>query len=118
MFRSSYLPSRGVKLFVNLIQTAINNFDEVVPPWFEATFTESERNLWAVMDIHNYIAWGACEGHLANVTGGKFKCNDAMDKIREDLHECLEPFAKCFAAKYSGLKSCTEFSLSTASHAA
>ena len=87
----------------------------LVQPWWKQTFTEAERNLWAVMDIHNYLAWGGdyCEGRLANVSGGGYKCDDSLNKIRAVLQDCLLPWATQFAEKYPGLRSCTEFSLGT-----
>jgi len=119
LFRNSHLPDRGVKLYVNLVESGINNFHDVVQPWWEATFSEGERNLWAVMDIHVYLAWfDRCEGHPANISGGGYKCNDPVTEVRRVLQGCLEPWVKNFAARYKGLRSCTEFSISTASVAA
>jgi hypothetical protein len=119
-FRNSHLPDRGVKLYVNLIATAIPGgnaaFHDLVSPWWEKTFTDAERNIWAVLDIHNYEAWEPeCEGHpaSANISQG-YKCNGSHDEIRNLLASCLSTYMDPFAERYKGLKACSEFSIGTA----
>jgi len=113
IFRQSALPSRGVKLYVNLIETAIEHFTNVVKPWWIKTFTEAERNLWAVFDNHHYLAWaGPCSGRIANVSGG-WKCDSDTDALVESLDGCLSDWAEGLARDYPGLRSCSEFSLGT-----
>lgn len=81
-FRGSKLPGYGVKLYVNIIETAFSQplgprnwcclalrFENSAVPWFSETFTKEERETWAVADVHWYVAWsnGACDGRTAPV---------------------------------------------------
>eukprot|EP00403_Amphidinium_massartii_P046578 CAMPEP_0178464560 /NCGR_PEP_ID=MMETSP0689_2-20121128/50904_1 /TAXON_ID=160604 /ORGANISM="Amphidinium massartii, Strain CS-259" /LENGTH=512 /DNA_ID=CAMNT_0020091463 /DNA_START=56 /DNA_END=1594 /DNA_ORIENTATION=+ len=114
IFRKSRLPARGVKLYMNVIETAFDDFDALVAPWWTETFTEAERNVWAVMDLHHYLAWTSeCKGVVAETSLGGYKCSDAMSTIQSTLQSCLAPWAKHFAETYSGLRASTEFSIGT-----
>jgi len=114
IFRTSYLPSRGVKLYMNFIQSSINNFFELVPTWWEKTFSETERHLWAVADVHNYLAWrDDCKGHYGNITEGGYKCDEPLEEIEAKLKQCLDPFLKDLTNDFKGLRSSGEFSMST-----
>jgi len=114
MFRKSNLPSRGVKLYVNVIQMNIPDFYGVLEKWWESTFSEAERNLWAVLDIHNYLAWrDDCKGHHKNVTEGGYTCDEPIEQIQGKIRQCLEPFFQQLATMYKGLRASGEFSLAT-----
>jgi len=114
LFRNSYLPSRGVKFYVNLIQGSIQNFFEVTPHWWVTTFSETERNLWAVFDMHNYLAWRVdCKGHHADVNEDGYSCSAPIEFIEAKIRNCLEPFFQQLTDDYPGLKSSGEFSLGT-----
>mmetsp|Transcript_54745 Transcript_54745/g.143005 ORF Transcript_54745/g.143005 Transcript_54745/m.143005 type:complete len:185 (+) Transcript_54745:2-556(+) len=111
MFRRSALPGRGVKLYVNMVESAFDNFWETVAPWYMKTFTAQERHAWAVFDIHWYTAWGGCSGRT--VPGGGYLCSQPVEEVRPFLQNCIEKDMAKFKRKVDGLKSCSEFSLST-----
>mmetsp|Transcript_127853 Transcript_127853/g.208289 ORF Transcript_127853/g.208289 Transcript_127853/m.208289 type:complete len:300 (+) Transcript_127853:1-900(+) len=114
-FRKSYLPSRGVKLYMSLIQTAANNFFEIIQSWWESTFSETERNQWAVADTHNYLAWRSdCKGHEdGNIDEGGYACDWPIEDISYKIENCFSPYLKELSGYYQGLRSSGEFSLST-----
>jgi len=115
VFRNSMLPARGVKLYMNVIETAFADFDGKVAPWWIGIFSEDERALWAVMDLHHYLAWtGSCKGESDPGTPRDgYRCEDALVDIRNILSGCIAPWAKHFADTYPGLRATTEFSLGT-----
>jgi len=111
IFRKSLLPSFGAKLYMNIIDTAFDDFYATVPPWFFSTFSLEEQMAWAVMDMHYYMAWGAgtCDGRV--IEGGGYRCGDALPEIESKLLSCSTPWAKKFHQTFPGLKSCSEFSV-------
>lgn len=113
MFRESSLPSQGIKLYVNIIESAFANFWELVGPWWSSTFSISERRSWAVLDIHWYAAWfnGLCDGRV--VKGGAFFCDEDLDKVRERTRLCIGLYAEDFRRHADGLRACTELSAGT-----
>lgn len=118
IFRQSKLPSMGKKLYMQLIGTAFKDFDHTAVPWFLSTFTDAERNQWAVADYHFYTAWSgrSCDGRTA--TGGGFYCDQPLDEIRTLLRGCVKPVAQDMYQKFgNGLKAMTEFSIGTFSDA-
>lgn len=116
LFRASQLPRHGVRLYVNVIETAFDDFDATVGPWWLETFSEEERKRWAVMDRHWYGAWagGTCDGRVSQ--GGGYLCDQPIETVRSLLRSCIRPWAEGFAAKFGGgdgLMSVTEFSVGT-----
>jgi len=109
-FRTSTLPRKGVRLYLQLIETAFTDFDGVVGPWYHNTFSHEERHTWAVMSRHFYTAWGAT-GQI--VQGGQYQCDEKLDGIREKLQKSIKAFADDFVANFDGLRAVTEWSLGT-----
>lgn len=118
-FRESKLPGLGVKLYMNMIETAFQNFGAIVPPWWNKTFTEQERNNWAVMDIHWYTAWGGQWSSGRTVSGGGYFCDDPLDEIRTKLENAAEGHAKDVRGMFgaTALQAVSEFSIGTFSEA-
>jgi len=114
VFRQSALPGRGVKLYVNLIESAFYSFWRTTVPWFEETFTYEERLKWAVFDVHWYSAWSPhCKGVI---TGGEgYRCSDDMGSLRRTMRHCArDSYAATFQSRYpTGLRANTEFSVGT-----
>lgn len=111
LFRISSLPALGVRLYIQLIETAWKNseaFDSQVTGWYHSFFTAKERYTWAVMARHFYTAWG-CNGAITQ--GSAYQCDEPTDKIRDILNTCIAGFAKDFALKFHGLRAVTEWSL-------
>lgn len=113
MFRKSQLPSKGQKLYMQIIETAFpdNSFWKVFPSWWIQQTSVTDRNNWAVADMHWYTAWGTKGGVLAESSA--VTCNEPLHKILEVLQPGVEDFAKTFSEKVPGLKASTEFSAST-----
>jgi len=112
-FRKSTLPSKGVQLYMNVIGTAFEDFDGVVPQWWANSFTLTEQREWAVADIHWYSAWDGEEGSGRLTDGGLYHCDDAIDEIRPKLQTIISGFTDNFVENFPGLRSCSEFSLGT-----
>lgn len=118
-FKNSQLPNQGVKLYVQLINTAFpnwgNDFIETIKPWYDGLFTAEEQQHWAVMDHHWYSAWTGqlCSGRT--VSGGAYFCDDSPERIREIMHSegCMGPWAQKFANNFPHLKAVSEFSIGT-----
>lgn len=111
MFRHSNLPSSGVRLYIQLIETAwsnANDFDKQTTEWYHSFFTSKERYTWAVISRHFYTAWG-CNGAITQ--GASYQCDEPIDKIRSVLNTCISGFASDFAMKFHGLRAVTEWSL-------
>jgi hypothetical protein len=113
LFRRSTLPRKGVKLYVNMVEPAFDNFWETVAPWYMKTFTRQERHSWAVFDIHWYTAWGGRKCSGRTVPGGRYSCGQPVEEVRPMLAKCIEDDMAKFARKVDGLKACSEFSLAT-----
>jgi hypothetical protein len=112
-FRKSTLPSKGVKMYMNVIGTAFKDFDAVVPEWWSNTFTMTEQREWAVADIHWYSAWGGEYGSGRLTDGGLYHCDDPIEEIRPKLQTAISEFTDGFVKNFPGLRSCSEFSLGT-----
>jgi len=112
-FRHSRLPSRGVKLYVNVIETAFHNFDATVGKWWNSKFSSEERNTWAVIDRHHYNAWGGSTCSGRTVSGGAYYCDQPLEEINKTIHSCTESFAASFSNVFTGLKAASEWSLGT-----
>jgi aryl-phospho-beta-D-glucosidase BglC (GH1 family) len=111
-FRKSQLPKEGVKLYMNMIETAFVDFGATVPAWYSKTFTHHERHSWAVMDVHWYSAWGGefCSGR--NTDGGAYFCDDPLEVIEQVYDTCLSGHVEDMK-KFDGLLATSEFSLGT-----
>lgn len=114
-FRKSSLPGKGVKSYINMIETTFKDFGKTVPPWFNNTFTEVERSTWAVMDIHWYSAWGGGWSSGRTVDGGAYHCDDPIDEIRPILQRAIDGYVSSFRANFGDIaaKAISEFSLGT-----
>jgi len=114
-FRKSALPSRGVKLYMNLIETAFeqDTFWDKVPSWWRNSFSSAESNTWAVIDMHWYSAWGgaSCSGRTSS--GGAYLCNGSISEIQQIQHSCISEFTNTFKQHFLGLKATSEFSIGT-----
>jgi len=110
IFRQSDLVGYGVKLYMNIIDTAFEDFYKTVTPWFHRTFSLKEQMRWAVMDLHWYTSWsaGTCDGRV--IDGGGYKCGDPVHEVQAKLERCVIPWAQKFHSNFKGLKSCSEFS--------
>lgn len=112
-FRRSALPGQGVRLYIQLIETAWASpeaFDAQVTDWYQNFFTSEERYNWAVMARHFYTAWG-CNGMITQ--GAAYQCDEPVDHIRSVLQPCISNFARDFAMKFHGLRAVTEWSIGT-----
>eukprot|EP00933_Yihiella_yeosuensis_P077991 TRINITY_DN8906_c1_g1_i1.p1 TRINITY_DN8906_c1_g1~~TRINITY_DN8906_c1_g1_i1.p1 ORF type:complete len:295 (-),score=59.49 TRINITY_DN8906_c1_g1_i1:142-1026(-) len=113
LFRASSLPQNGIKLYMQIIETAFKDFTGTVGPWWKEKFTWDERHKWAVMDRHFYTAWSGetCSGRT--IAGGKYFCDDPLDEIRKTVSKCTEKPMEDFAKNFDGLRAITEFSAGT-----
>jgi len=110
-FRRSSLPEKGVRMYIQLIETAWKSsadFDSEVTQWYHSFFSARERYAWAVIARHFYTAWG-CNGMITQ--GSAYQCDESIDKIRGVLNPCITGFAKDFAMKFHGLRAVTEWSI-------
>jgi hypothetical protein len=112
LFRSSSLPQIGKKLYVQIIETAFNDFSATVTPWWHQTFSSTERQSWAIIDRHWYAAWSnTCSGQVTE--GGGYLCDQPIPEIRGLLGDCVHSFTDSFATDFEGQKACSEFSAGT-----
>lgn len=110
VFRASSLPKRGVRLYLQIIETAFENFYGVVPQWYHTKYTEEERNTWAVIALHYYTAWNdGCAGSI--IPGKGYVCDEPLPKIQALLHNCIQNYGRGFASNFHGLRAVTEWSL-------
>jgi len=112
-FRTSNLSPRGVKLYVQLIETAFKDYFQAVSPWWHSTFSTAEQISWAVMDRHHYNAWAGpwCSGRT--VGGGAYFCDQPMEEINKTMRACTDDFTGEFNKYFTGLKAISEFSIGT-----
>lgn len=112
-FRMSDLPALGVRLYVQVIESAFEDFGAVVPNWYNNFYSQTERYSWAVIARHYYMAWsaGGCDGRI--IWGGKYRCDEPLEKIRGYLADCSYAFAGQFKADFDGLRAVTEWSMGT-----
>lgn len=115
MFRNTTLPGRGVRLYLQIIETAFapGTFDEVVAPWYHSMFTKEERYSWAVLSRHHYTAWSGGWAGGKVYPGEAYTCDQALAGVRKILARDMSGFARGFADKYHGLRALTEWSLGT-----
>mmetsp|Transcript_19662 Transcript_19662/g.34853 ORF Transcript_19662/g.34853 Transcript_19662/m.34853 type:complete len:593 (-) Transcript_19662:30-1808(-) len=116
LFRRSVLPSRNIHLYVNMMETAFQDFSASAVPWFFKTFTTQERRTWVVADAHWYGAWdyGHCDGRLD--IGGGFRCNASEHELRKVMSGCTTGVAEGLKMRWGddgGLMSISEFSVGT-----
>jgi len=117
VFRNSSLPKRGLRLYVNLVETAFGNwgadFGSVVPTWWYNTFSDDERRDWAVIDRHKYYSWDKqCSGCDGDMCG--WRCDTPADASRSRLRGCIETWQNNFNQMFKGgLRAASEFSTST-----
>jgi len=114
-FRHSKLPELGIKLYMNVIETAFGNFWGTIPKWWNTTFTAEEQQRWAVMDIHWNTAWGGGGTSGRTVGGGGYFCDEPLEKIRRVLENAVHGHVKGVISNFgdAGLKAISEFSLGT-----
>lgn len=115
MFRHTSLPKQGVRLYIQLIETAWvgNEFNEIVAPWYHSTFTEDERYTWAVFARHHYTAWAGGFAGGKVYPGDAYTCDQELDSVRTILRNDLRTYAEDFARTFKGLRALTEWSLGT-----
>ena len=73
LFRASNLPKAGKRLLMNMIQIS----KAAAASWWLSHTTEAEREQWAVIDLHHYIAWP-----------GVHWCSDgsrSIDELRQEV---------------------------------
>lgn len=115
IFRASTLPQQGVRLYIQLIETAWPNataFDTEVTNWYHTMFSSQERYAWAVIARHFYTAWG-CNGGIMKIPNAMYQCDQAIDVIKAGMNTCITKFSQDFASKFQGLRAVTEWSLGT-----
>jgi len=116
IFRRSSLPARRIKLYLNLMETAFEDFEKSAVRWFFKTFSPEERSSFVVADAHWYAAWdyGNCDGR--SVEGGSFMCNASEHEIRKVTSLCSGGVAELLQKRWGddgGLMSISEFSVGT-----
>jgi hypothetical protein len=114
VYRKSKLPSQGIRLYVNLIDTAFKHFEWTAVPWFKKTFTQHERTTWVVADTHFYTAWsaGSCDGRTE--AGGGYTCDMPLPDILWRVQGCIARNAEHLRWIFGGgLISVSEFSVGT-----
>lgn len=131
-FRRSQLHEAGVQLYVNLQKQALpldtrSSFWLTAKAWFEKTFTQDERESWAVFDMHYYAAWnrtcggctdwaehGACFGEWpawsVDPKGG-FACNSSQ--AVSVTKSCVQDFIAEFSHFVPSQKAVSEMSAGT-----
>ena len=110
-FRQSALPSLGVDLHVNIIESifswslpAPEEFHDDDSPgvliwiasWWAHATSAAERASWAVLDVHHYHAWfPECQGSMAGpASGSAYTCGD-KEEAEKILKKCTT-----WASKY------------------
>merc|ERR1712232_895536 len=93
LFKWSSLPKKGIKLYINVVETAFRNnegFEQTFPSWWSAHFSKEERNSWAVLDRHKYWTWEPeCNGCDEFEEDGQPKCAWTCDAPRGEVEEKL-----------------------------
>ncbi|CAK9007158.1 Probable ATP-dependent RNA helicase spindle-E [Durusdinium trenchii] len=128
--RRPALASQGVRLLMNVIETAfagtfggtddakafaasqtgeVGSVTGALGAWWKEITTESERQTWAVLDLHNYIAW--------NPEVKNFEEIATMEDYRRLLSEMSLPFFQQLRSRLQmpkpQLLACSEYSAST-----
>ena len=97
VFRNSKLPTKGIKLTVNVHESFLN--PKVLPPhesddvggrhpgamkviaaWWRGVTSPIERSSWAVLDVHHYHAW---ESHCMGASDGHYTANYTCSNVEE-----------------------------------
>src|SRR5262249_49142925 len=88
-FNRSSLPERGVKLYMNVIETMFPTTmtsDQVygtIGNWWRSVTSEDDRRTWAVLDIHHYFAWDPnCNSCLADFVEDNVIVQAGFDKMQ------------------------------------
>merc|ERR1712048_1259920 len=116
-FRRSSLPGKGIRLYVNVVETIFYGCDagfaREAPGWWYNTFSEVERRTWAVMDRHRYWAWDAqSSGCTVGPPKCGWRCTDWFDTIRWKLSQTINSYVEGFFAGFpDGLKAVSELSV-------
>lgn len=85
---------------MNVMETAFQNFDETVVPWFSSTFTDEERKTWVVADNHWYAAWATKECDGRSTGEGAYKCSDSRADISAVMHGCIKGQANLMLERF------------------
>lgn len=89
-FERSSPPRRGVKLYMNVIETMFPTTmtsDQIygsIGDWWRSVTTEGEREAWAVLDIHHYFAWdGGCNTCLQDFVENGVIVQAGFDQMQQ-----------------------------------
>jgi hypothetical protein len=126
LFRWSTLPQLGIKLYVNVVETAFRNmnegFEQTFPSWWTEHTSADERSSWAVMDRHKYWTWEPeCNGCDERGAEGQpicaWTCDTPRGEVEEKLRGCITRWRDRFGTMFpDGLKAVSEFSAGTWRH--
>jgi hypothetical protein len=88
-FRGSSLPGRGVKLYMNVIETMFptsmtsDQIYAALGDWWRGVTSDGERHAWAVLDIHHYFAWDpSCNNCLTDFVEDDVVVQAGFDEMR------------------------------------
>ncbi|CAE7169388.1 unnamed protein product [Symbiodinium pilosum] len=112
-YSRSELPFLGIKLYMNLVETAFQDFEGVVVPWYHSTFSLEERKTRVVADVHYYMAW---DYHVCDGRSDPFGAYSCTQNYQGTLRGCAEGNAKNMRRRWSQhdeLVAVSEFSLGT-----
>jgi len=126
LFRWSTLPQTGMKLYINVVETAFKNmnegFEQTFPSWWTEHTTADERSSWAVIDRHKYWTWEPeCNGCDEQGADGQpvcaWTCDTPRGEVEEHLRGCITRWRDRFGALFpDGLRAVSEFSAGTWRH--
>lgn len=115
-YLSSDLPSKGIKLYMNVMETAFPGMQlsKYVKPWWESITTAEQRNTVAVIDRHWYVAWMGTGGAASTLGSGvAITCDAPLEEVVKAMKKALWTFEKRIAANANGLVATSEFSSTT-----
>ena len=103
-------------LYVNLIGTAFaDGSTDHLASVFAGMFSSEERAAWAVLDVHNYLAWDG--GHDGCDAGCKYTCDAGRGAVDAIVTEAVSGFVAGMAAAREAHDiprlACSEWSLAT-----
>lgn len=126
-FRWSTLPGQGIKLYVNVVETAFRNmndgFEEMFPSWWTEHFSIEERTSWAVFDRHKYWTWepdcnGCDEWEEDGTPKCAWQCDTDRGQVEEILSGCIGRWKDRYTSMFpDGMIAVSEFSTGTFRHA-
>lgn len=126
LFRWSTLPKLGIRLYLNLVETAFRStsegFEQTFSSWWTSHTSADERSTWAVVDLHKYWAWDpACSGCDEWGADGQpvcaWTCGTPRSEVDEKLRGCIVRWRDRLSTVLpDGLKSISEFSAGTWHH--